>query len=141
MLAMNLYIACALVELNMDRERIAGLKQRLAELEQERQAILQLLQIWDEGGEWSRQGTVPVSSQSKSYSVSGRIVDATIELIHRVGRPVANSEIFEYVKEKQLPFGNTNNPNRMLAAILANETKKRNAKLKKAARGYFEIKQ
>jgi len=47
----------------------------------------------------------------------------------------------EYVKEKQLPLGNTDNPRGMLSAILTNEVKKRDSRLKKAARGYYEIKQ
>ncbi|MGA2624796.1 MAG: hypothetical protein ABSF91_13130 [Bacteroidota bacterium] len=73
--------------------------------------------------------------------MSGRIIDATVELIHKLGRPVKNSEILEYVKEKQLTLGNADKPDRMLSAILANETKKKDARIKSAARGYWEIKQ
>jgi hypothetical protein len=73
--------------------------------------------------------------------MSGRIIDATIDLIHKLGRQAKNSEIMEYVKERQLPLGNTDKPERMLAAILANEAKKKDGRIKSVARGFWEIRQ
>lgn len=125
----------------MDKQYIVGLKRRLADIDEERAAIVKLLRLWE--GEKTEQDVQSLGAvvSPQSFSVSGRIVDAVVELIHKTGRPVKNSEIFDYINEKQLPFGNTDNPERMLSAILSNETKKRDARLKKAARGYYEIKQ
>lgn len=123
----------------MNKEYIAGLQKRLAQLDQEREAILKLLEVWGDP-DASTSLSLPKAT-AQSFSVGGRIVDAVAELIHKTGRPVKNSEILEYLKEKQLPLGNSKNPERMLAAILSNETKKKDARLKKAARGYYEIRQ
>ena len=117
---------------------VQWIKARLASLEKERVALLNLLEVYGEGGSID----LPITSEGKtSYSLSGRIVDAVIELVHKMGRPVKNSEIYEYLKEKGLPLGNTDNPERMLSAILSNETKKKGARLRKAARGYYDIRQ
>ncbi|MFI5253495.1 MAG: hypothetical protein ACHQQQ_13805 [Bacteroidota bacterium] len=126
----------------MNNEQVEALKARLTKLEEERTAILRLLEVWGENPPIDV--AVPVSRTvrvNQSFTVSGRIIDAAVELVHKLGRPVKNSEIMEYAKEKQLTLGNTDNPDRMLAAILGNEIKKKDARLKKAARGYYEIKQ
>ena len=125
----------------MTKEYVEMLQERLAKIEEEKSTILKLLDIW---GEKRGALSLPFKDEiksSQSFSISGRIIDAVVELIHKTGRPVKNSEIMEYMKEKQLPIGNAENPERMLAAILYNETKKKDARLKKAARGYFEIRQ
>ena len=127
----------------MDKAYIEGLKARLTQLEDEREAILKLLEVWGEnppmrGGNVASQFSKPTA---QSFSVSGRIIDATVELIHKLGKPVKNSDIMEHVKEKQLPLGNADNPERMLAAILSNESKKKDGRIKNAARGYWEIKE
>lgn len=119
---------------------IKWIKSRLAQLDKERTALLNLLEVYGDS-EGSSISLPPSRKESGSFSISGRIVDAVIELIHKMGRPVKNSEIYEYLKEKQLPIGNTASPERMLSAILSNETKKKEARLKKAARGYYEIRQ
>jgi hypothetical protein len=125
----------------MNKDQIEGLKSRLASLEKERVAIIQLLEVWGENPPAEMSDGNRLTKIPPSFTTGGRIVDATVELIHKLGRPAKSSEIMEYIKEKQLPLGNTENPTQMLAAILANETKKKDARLKKAARGYFEIKQ
>ncbi len=117
---------------------VQWIKARLAALEKERTALLNLLEVYGESGDIP---SAQVKKQPVSFTLQGRIVDAVIELRHKMGRPVKNSEIYEYLKEKQLPLGDTANPERMLSAILFNETKKKGARLKKAARGYYEIKQ
>jgi hypothetical protein len=113
-------------------------KARLEQLERERVALLSLLEVYG-----SSPTDMPVTAgvHKRSFSTGGRVVDAVIELIHRNGRPVKNSEIMEYLKEKDVPLGNTDNPERMLSAILSNECKKKEGRLKKAARGYYEIRQ
>jgi hypothetical protein len=120
----------------MNKDYVEGLKNRLLQLDEERSAILKLLEVW---GDKDYSPSIPKTSQS--FSIGGRIVDAVIELIHKTGRPVRNSEIMDFIKEKQLPLGNTENPERMLSAILSNEIRKRDSRLKKAARGYYEIRQ
>jgi len=125
----------------MSNEHIEGLKARLAKLDEEREAILNLLKVWGENPPLDSDPRSRKKSSIQSFTTSGRIVDATIELIHRLSRPAKNSEIMEYVKEKQLPLGKTDKPDRMLAAILANEGKKKDGRLKSVARGYWEIKQ
>jgi hypothetical protein len=118
---------------------VEWIKSRLAQLDKERDALINLLEVY--GGETTDISVSSSKSQKRSFSTGGRIVDTVVELIHKSGRPVKNSEIMDYVKEKGVPFGNTNNPERMLSAILSNETKKKDARLKKAARGYYEIRQ
>ena len=118
---------------------IQWIKTRLANLEKERVALLNLLEIYGEGGSID----LPIVPEGKpsSFSLSGRIVDAVIELVHKKGRPAKNSEIYEFLQKKGVPLGNADNPERMLSAILSNETKKKGARLRKAARGYFDIRQ
>jgi uncharacterized protein YjbK len=78
---------------------------------------------------------------AKSYSVRGRVVDAAIELIHNSGRQVGNQEILDYLEKKGISLGDTKNKKAMLAAILSQEVRKKTAKLRKVARGIFDIKQ
>jgi hypothetical protein len=117
---------------------VEWIKARLAQLDKERAALLNLLEVYSDGGV-----EIPIvpGTRKRSFSTGGRVVDAVIDLIHRNGRPVKNSEIMEHLKEKSVPLGNTENPERMLSAILSNECRKKDGRLKKAARGYYEIRQ
>lgn len=123
----------------MSNEHVEGLKARLAVLDQEREAILNLLKIWGENPPTGSPSFVVRKGSTQSFTTSGRIIDATIDLIHKLGRQAKNSEIMEYVKERQLTLGNTDNPDRMLAAILANEAKKKDGRIKSAARGFWDM--
>jgi len=125
----------------MDNSYIEGLKARLVKLDEERSAILTLLEVWGESPPLNDSTVKKIYKATQSFSVSGRIIDATVELIHKLGRPVKNADIMEFVKEKQLTLGNTATPDRMLSAILSNEAKKKDGRIKSAARGYWEIKQ
>jgi repressor of nif and glnA expression len=73
--------------------------------------------------------------------VRGRVVDAIIELIHASGRQVTSKEILEHLEERGTSLGNTKNKPAMLAAMLSQETMKKSARLRKVARGVFDIKQ
>jgi len=118
---------------------VEWIKTRLAQLDKERNALLNLLEVYTGGSV-----DIPLSArtpQKRSFSTGGRVVDAVVELVHKNGKPVKNSEIMEFLKERDVPLGNTENPERMLSAILSNETRKKDARLKKAARGYYEIRQ
>lgn len=87
---------------------IQWIKTRLANLEKERVALLNLLEIYGEGGSID----LPIVPEGKpsSFSLSGRIVDAVIELVHKKGRPAKNSEIYEFLQKKGVPLGNADNP-------------------------------
>jgi hypothetical protein len=126
----------------MKKEEVEKWKQELTELDKKRTAIIQLLEAYGSEVEDSKP-THTTSNPKPSFSISGRVVDAAIELIHKLGRPVKNSEIMEFVKEKQLTLGDATDEGRTLAAILSQETRKKKnaARLKKAARGYYEINQ
>ncbi len=127
----------------MNKEQIEGLKARLSKLEAERTAIMNLLEVWGESPPIDDGTSVShrTSKSATSFTTGGRIVDATVELIHKLGRPAKNAEIMEYIREKQLPLGNTATPDRMLAAILNNESKKSGARIRNAARGYWDVRQ
>lgn len=118
---------------------VEWIKTRLAQLDKERTALMNLLEVYS--GEALDISVIPGTPRKRSFTTGGRVVDATIELIHRNGKPVKNAEIMEYIKEKDVPLGNTENRDQMLSAILSNECKKPNGRLKKAARGYYEIRQ
>jgi len=83
----------------------------------------------------------PPKVTAKSYSVRGRVVDAIIELIHNLGKQVGNKEILENLNERGISLGDTKNKQAMLAAILSQEIKKKSARLRKVARGIYDIKQ
>lgn len=86
---------------------------------------------------------IPVDSQritATSYSIRGRVVDATIDLIHSSGKQVGNKEILEYLAKRGISLGDTKNKQSMLNAILSQEVKKKSARLKKVARGVYDIK-
>jgi len=84
---------------------------------------------------------MPPQITASSYSIRGRVVDAIIELIHSVGKQVGNKEILAYLNERKISLGDTKNKQAMLAAILSQETKKKSARLRKVARGIYDIKQ
>lgn len=83
---------------------------------------------------------IPLKVTATSYSVRGRVVDAAIELIHNLGKQVGNKEILESLNERGISLGGTKNKPAMLAAILSQEIKKKSARLKKVARGVYDIK-
>jgi hypothetical protein len=117
------------------------LKARLEVLSQEKEALERLIAVY-EGN------PIPVSSIAAtslrnpptSFSVRGRVVDAIIELIHKQGRQVSNKEILEYLDDRGISLGDTKNKPAMLAAMLSQETAKKSARLRKVARGVFDIK-
>lgn len=75
-----------------------------------------------------------------SYSIRGRVVDATIDLIRNSGKQVGNKEILEYLGKRGISLGDTKHKQSMLNAILSQEVKKKTARLKKVARGVYDIK-
>src|SRR5260221_4742395 len=56
----------------------------------------------------------PPKVTSGSYSVRGRVVDATIELIMNLGKQVGNKEILEYLNDRGISLGGTRNKPAML---------------------------
>jgi hypothetical protein len=115
------------------------LKERLKQIDEEREAILKLLSIWS--GELQKAGVRAVPKiTSDSYSIRGRVVDATIELIHKLGKQVGNQEILINLDERGISLGDTKNKQANLNAILSAETKKKSGRLKKVARGVYDIK-
>ncbi len=92
-------------------------------------------------GQPSRNIVLPPKITATSYSVRGRVVDGIIELIHSLGKQVGNKEILDYLNERKISLGDTKNKQAMLAAILSQEVKKNSARLRKVARGVYDIKQ
>ena len=92
-------------------------------------------------GQSSRSGLIPPKITATSYSIRGRVVDAIIELIHNLGKQVGNKEILTHLNERKISLGDTRNKQAMLAAILSQEIKKKSARLRKIARGVYDIKQ
>jgi hypothetical protein len=117
------------------------LEARLNELNEERDALLRLISIW-KGQPTSNIGATLVQPKNNnpSNSIRGRVVDATIELIHKLGRQVSNEEILVLVKDKGLSLGDTKNEQTTIAAILSQEIAKKSARLKRIARGMYDIK-
>jgi|GEM_PF-2537545 len=121
---------------------LESLKARLAAIEKERDAILAVIAVYAEQPLEDSNAYTPVTVrlQPISFSVRGRVVDGIIELIHRVGRQVTNKEILDHLEEKGISLGDTKNKQAMLAAMLSQEVIKKSARLKKVARGVFDIK-
>jgi len=120
---------------------IDGLKERLTQLDEERAAILKLLELWGQVSPLiNAPKSAPNNSGKQSNTISGRIVDAAIELIHSLGKQATNKEILEFVTKKGLSLGKTTDQTRNLSAILSNEANKPNGKLKSVARGVYDIK-
>jgi len=119
---------------------IEVLKARLQKLDKEREAILNLLAVWGESPEVSESSTSVVQPTNKSYTIRGRIVDAVIELIHTKHKAVTNDEIAQYVEQKGLTLGNTSDKVKALGVILSQECEKKSARIKRVARGTYDIK-
>lgn len=122
----------------MEPDNSEMLKARLRELEEEKKAIENLLGIW-EGRKIAEK--LPPKVTAASYSTRGRVVDAIIELIHTLGKQVGNKEILSYLEERGISLGDTKNKQAMLAAMLSQEIRKKSARLRKIARGVYDLKQ
>ena len=122
---------------------LEDLKARLETLKQEQEALERLIAVYEGQPVQSPSESrfPPLHHSVKSFSVSGRIVDAVIELIHKTGRQVGNKEILEYIEERGISLGDTQNKQATLAAVLSQEVAKKSARLRKVARGVFDVRQ
>lgn len=124
----------------MNNKMLEELKKQLEILEKEREAILNLVSLYEGNTvETYSSNTLPKTTPT-SYSFRGRVVDAIIEFIHKTGRQVNSKEILDYLEQKGISLGNTKNKQASLAAILSAEIQKKSARLRKVARGVFDIK-
>lgn len=124
----------------MDTSYIDNLKKRLEIIDKEREMILSLISFYEGNPSENNLSQNNFKVTSTSHSVRGRVVDFTIELIHKNGRQVTNREILEYLEKKGVSLGNTKNKQTSLAAILSAEIKKKSARLRKITRGVFDLK-
>ncbi|MGD8306638.1 MAG: hypothetical protein PVF17_08290 [Ignavibacteria bacterium] len=124
----------------MSNISINDLKLRLEALEKEREHLLALIAIYEGQPIEDNSSKNQFKSTPTSFSVAGRVVDSIIELIHNKSRQVSSKEILDYLEEKGVSLGDTKNKPATLAAILSQEVKKKGARLKKVARGVFDIK-
>lgn len=116
------------------------LKKRLSEIDEERRKIMQELgenipfnfPLYGESGLG-----VPTSMISSPFSLQGRVTRATIQLIKKLKRPAASTEILNFVLEQGIDL--RNNPPMLLAAILGQEVRKTHTKLKRVARGLYDV--
>lgn len=118
-----------------DKNTIDGLKTRLRELEEERKTILKLLSLWN--GQAPNQIPIPMLPKVASTSARGKVIDATLELINKHGRAVSNEEILEYVEQKGIDVGKTDNKGRTIGSMLSQECKKTSARLRRVERGLY----
>jgi len=119
---------------------LEDLKARREAIEHEKDALDRLIAIY-EGSPVPANSTPQAHRPAPtSFSVRGRVVDAIIELIHASGRQVSSKEILAYLEERGISLGDTKNKSAMLAAMLSQETTKKSARLRKIARGVFDIK-
>lgn len=118
------------------------LEAQLKQLDFERDLLLKYIAFRKEqlNGQQHENAHSHTPVETTSYSVRGRVVDATIELIHKLRRQVTNSEILNHLAENNISLGNAKNKQTVLAAMLSQELKKKNPRLKKVARGTFDIK-
>jgi hypothetical protein len=120
----------------MENTYLQALEEKLKQLDEQREALLKLIAF--EGGD------VAVNRPSKNItstsSISGRIVNAVIELIHKNGRQVRTEEILACIEEKKLSLGDTKNKEASLAAILSQEVAKKSARLRRVERGVYDLK-
>jgi len=119
---------------------LESIQARLEEIEKERELLLQLIALHK--GEPSKVAkSVSFSSPGlRSNTIRGRVVDATIELIHKIDRHVTNEEVLQFVEEKKISLGNTGDKAHAIGAILSQECEKKSARLKRVARGVYDIK-
>jgi hypothetical protein len=122
-------------------QAVEVVKNLLKELDAKRDALLKTLEMLEAD---STDGFVPaISSQNKPtsspYSVQGRVVNATIELIHKLGRQVSNSEILNQLNEKSISLGEAKDKGAALASILYQEVSKKSGRLKRVARGIYDL--
>ena len=120
---------------------LESLEARLADLDKERELLIQLIAL-HRGQPPTESRTVSFSSPvaSKSNTIRGQVVDATIELVHKIGRHVTNEEVLQFAEEKKIGLGNTTDKVRAIGAILSQECEKKSARLKRVARGVYDIK-
>jgi len=117
-----------------------ALQKELERIQKELSLTEQMLAI-KTGAPIKAEATADTQKQPTSYSVRGRVVDAIIDLIHSIGRQVSNKEILEYLGGKKgVSLGDTKNKQSMLNAMLSQEIKKQTARLRKVARGIYDIK-
>jgi hypothetical protein len=119
----------------MENTYLQTLEAKLKQLDEQREALLKLI-AFEHGEKISTRTSPPVTSSS----ISGRVVSAIIELIHKNGRQVRTEEILAYIEEKKLSLGDTKNKEASLAAILSQEVTKKSARLRRVERGVYDIK-
>ncbi|MFN0156615.1 MAG: hypothetical protein ACKVRP_00920 [Bacteroidota bacterium] len=115
------------------------LEERLRQVDEQREALAKLIAI-EKGQPQIMLTTATMKSTPPLSTVSGRVVDAIIELIHTRGRQVRTEEILAYVEERQLSLGNTKNKEASLAAMLSQEIAKKSARLRRVERGVYDLK-
>ncbi len=118
---------------------LEALEARLKEIDEEGEAIRKLIAIW-KGQPISESTPTRAKILSNTFSVRGRAVNAVIELIHKNGRQVTNDEILNFIEEKGISLGDTKDKQASLAAILSQETAKKSARLRRVARGVYDLK-
>jgi hypothetical protein len=119
---------------------VESIEARLAEIEKERVLLLQLIAL-QKGQPAKEAKSVSFSSPGpKSNTIRGRVVDATIELVHRNGQQVTNEEVLQFVNEKRIDLGKNVDKARAIGAILSQECEKKSAKLKRISRGVYDEK-
>lgn len=116
---------------DIKRIPIADLKERLNALDAERESLLKLIEIYE------KPEKEPVSIPE--FTTRGQVVDAVVELIQTKKRYVTTREIFPFIEKKGL-LKAEKDKKFMLAIILSQETKKKSPRLKKIARGVYDIK-
>jgi len=124
------------------RISIDSLRLRLAEIEKERELLLHLMEFYN---------SMPKNSINKneieqptlfgdkpSKSMSDTVIEIVVAMSKDLGRSIHSSEIMDFLLNRGIVFSDSKNPDRLLSAILSNELKKKNPRIVRTDRGFYE---
>jgi hypothetical protein len=122
--------------------RLEAIDKDLEIMNVEKKAILSLIAIHEGRPFNSNFSKSKRKTSISSSSISSIVIDAIIELVNLKGQPVSNKEILDYIEQKDISLGNTQDKATSLAAILSAEVRKQNGneRLIKVSRGIFDVK-
>jgi hypothetical protein len=119
---------------------VQDMEKRIAEIEREKQLLKELISL-HKGTARVTRWTDSIASTRRSNSTSAKVVDATIELNKKMGRPVTNEEVLRFIEQTGLKLGNSKDKIRLVGSILSQECKRATSRLNRLSRGMYEGKQ
>ena len=111
---------------------------RRKELVEEREALDKMIKIY-QAKEAKDKEEYATKVAETTLSTRDRVFAIVTDLVYKNRRAVKSSEIFEVIKKTKI-LKDMKNEQATLAAILDQETKKKNPRLKRVARGVYSLK-